>query len=212
MTAKSRDYTVIIPSKDRVEMLQDALASALGQSLTPAFIHLVIDEPTDSVKYDFLSRYDSRLVVHFTGGGFGGAKARNVGLSRVRTAYVFFLDDDDVWLPQKVEMQISALEARSEWTGITCWRCEEQGSTRRNHRVSNWGLKNLGRVINIVGSFSQFGMRVNERTRDLRLEPSLRSSQDFEFYLQGTEGWHNRVCSRSVGALPCNHRAKNHRI
>jgi glycosyltransferase involved in cell wall biosynthesis len=177
-------YSVIIPSKDRVSMLAEALDSVFGQSLPPASVQLVVDEPEDGEKYAFLGRYDSRLCVHFTGGGAGGAEARNIGLEQVATPYLFFLDDDDLWLPHKIERQIQAFHDNPDWVGVTCWRTEEQGEKRRDVRVSQWWLRTFGRAYNVIGSFSQFGLRVDERTRDLRLEPSLRSAQDLEFYLQ----------------------------
>ena len=101
-------YAVIIPSYNRPEMLQRALASVFAQTLAPTQICLTIDEPEDSEKYAFLRDYDASVLdVVFSGGGCGGAKARNLGLDRVKDVdYVFFLDDDDEWLPEKSEKQI----------------------------------------------------------------------------------------------------------
>lgn len=177
-------YTVVIPTKDRPGMLREALDSVFSQTLPPESVQVVVDEVEDRVKYSFLARFDARLSVRFTGGGLGGAKARNLGLDCVKTPYTFFLDDDDLWLPRKAEKQIEMLRAHPEWVAITCWRTEEGGEKSREVRVSPWWLRTFCRAENVVGSLSQFGMRWDGGMRNLRLEPELPSSQDQELYLQ----------------------------
>ena len=47
----------------------------------------------------------------------GVAAARNTGIQRARSRYIAFLDDDDEWLPDKLEAQVAVLEASSERVG-----------------------------------------------------------------------------------------------
>ena len=152
-------YSVVIPSYKRVELLQRALASVYAQSLVPSSVHLVIDEPEDFDKYAFLNKHDDSLRVTFTGGGFGGAKARNVGLDQVDADFVFFLDDDDEWLPEKAEKQIELLESRPDAVGVTCqyWKGNDAGKEliARSEDLVNRCVK----IWNYSGGFSCFGMR-----------------------------------------------------
>jgi glycosyltransferase involved in cell wall biosynthesis len=182
-------YAVVVPSCNRPELLKRAIASIFAQSRQPDHVSLVIDEPEDWGKYDFIRGQDERLQVTFTGGGKGGARARNLGLDQVTSEYVFFLDDDDAWLPLKMEKQLGLLERRPDCVGVTCWRnsIDEKHGTCR---ITKFSEKRLNRHImyrNLTGSFSFFGFRRNSETRLLRLEANLPASQDMEFYMALSE-------------------------
>ena len=179
-------YAVVIPSFNRPELLRKALESIYAQTVSPAQILLIIDEPEDVEKYGFLDSFDSRLQASYTGGGFGGARARNVGLGQVDDAnYVFFLDDDDTWLPEKAEKQIAFLETNPECVGCTCWnyRVSDTDSRLVKRETMRSINSNLG-FWNTVGSFSFFGCRWDSMTREIRLWDELHASQDWEFYLR----------------------------
>lgn len=179
-------YCVVIPSYQRPKMLERALISVYKQTILPEVIYLIIDEPEDWVKYAFLKEFDKRLKVTYTGGGFGGARSRNVGLSLVQNDYVFFLDDDDEWLPRKAELQMQLLDRNPNAVGVTCGRrvvtsgsrCSQEFIPKAAH------LRARIRVENLTGSFSFFGFSRSRSTVDMRLDEYLQSAQDLEFYIQ----------------------------
>lgn len=181
-------YSVIIPSYKRPEMLQRALRSVYAQTILPDAIHLIVDEAEDWERYAFLREYDARLNVTYTGGGFGGAKARNVGLDKATEEFVFFLDDDDEWLPTKVEKQVALLESRPDAVGVTCGRTEvTKGRSKRINILPLETRLNLSiRAENLTGSFSQFGFR-RSALPNIRLIDELAAAQDFEFYMRVSE-------------------------
>ncbi len=184
MDGKQMGYAVVIPSHKRPDMLEHALNSIYAQTLPPNRVHLVIDEREDREKYAFLQTYDDKLQVTFTGGGYGGAKARNLGLDQVDEDYVFFLDDDDEWLPEKIEKQIRVLEHRREAVAVTCdvYKCEDGQKTlvKKDVEQTNRCVK----LWNYTGGFSCFGMRWRGDLATLRLREELASAQDFEFYIR----------------------------
>ena len=178
-------YAVIIPSYNRPDMLKRALASVYVQTVLPSQICLTIDEPEDGEKYAFLADYDDALQVTYSGGGFGGAKARNVGLDQVGDVdYVFFLDDDDEWLPEKIEKQVDLLERRPDAMGVTCdcYRCigDSRSVVSRDEQKINRYVK----LWNFTGGFSCFGVRWKGILREMRLRDELASAQDFEYYIR----------------------------
>lgn len=180
-------YAVIIPSYNRPEMLKRALASVYAQTVLPRQICLTIDEPEDMEKYAFLRDYDLTVLdVAFSGGGCGGAKARNLGLDRVKDVdYVFFLDDDDEWLPEKSEKQIALLGQRSDAVGVTCYYYRIQHGVR--HVVKKGTEREINqhiRIWNFIGGFSCFGMRWSRASSTIRLNNELSSCQDFDFYVE----------------------------
>lgn len=166
-------------------MLQRALASVYSQTLLPVEVLLIIDEPTDFQKYSFLARYDKRLRVTFTGGGKGGAAARNIGLDQVSADYVFFLDDDDEWMEEKCERQMEVfLTSDRNIIGVSCNRIIHNVSMKRETRITQQQVDQYGTQVNLIGSFSFFGLRWDQRTLGLRLDEELDSAQDLEYYIR----------------------------
>lgn len=182
-------YSVIIPSYKRPEMLQRALRSVYAQTVLPEAIYLVVDEVEDWERYAFLNEeFDGRLKTTFTGGGFGGARARNAGLDQAQEEFAFFLDDDDEWLPTKIEKQIALLRSRPDAVGVTCGRTEViAGQTKRIDIMPlERRLNRRIRAENLTGSFSQFGFR-RSALPNIRLIDELAAAQDFEFYMRVSE-------------------------
>lgn len=118
------DYVVIIPTRNRYELLLRAIRSVLAQSVQPTEVVVVDDASTDR-RYDWLDEIvdSTRLTVlretissqEKTGAGFAVGTVRNVGLDyvcRIRfDGWVAFLDDDDEWMPTKMAAQFEAARA-----------------------------------------------------------------------------------------------------
>lgn len=115
----SADVTVVIPTRDRWSLLRRALRSALGQRDVDLQV-VVVDEASSDETPAQLSRItDERLVVVRHDQPRGVAAARNAGLARAEGRYVGFLDDDDVWSPDKLRLQLAAL-ASTPGAGWAC--------------------------------------------------------------------------------------------
>lgn len=103
------DVSVVIPTTlRRAGQLDRAIRSALEQTAPPAEVIVVIDRPIGE-----LSGWDRdvrvRAIRNDRRPGPGGA--RNAGICAATHGYVAFLDDDDHWLPSKLETQLTAIEA-----------------------------------------------------------------------------------------------------
>lgn len=89
-----------------------ALPSALGQEGVELEVIVVVDGSTDATAraLDELREPRLRVIRHATPNGV--ARARNAGIEAARGRWVAFLDDDDIWSPEKLRRQIDAAEAR----------------------------------------------------------------------------------------------------
>ncbi len=113
------DVTVVIPTRNRSHMLRRALHSALGQRGVDLQV-VVVDEASTDGTPELLARIaDDRLVVVRHDRPRGVAAARNAGVAVAAGRWVAFLDDDDVWAPEKVRTSIQAL-ADAPGTGWSC--------------------------------------------------------------------------------------------
>lgn len=106
-------------------MVVRAVQSVLAQTTGVSQIVVVVDGADPSTER-FLSEIDDdRLEVVVRARSEGAAAARNLGIQRARTPLVALLDDDDVWLPSKLERQLAACEAGDDQTVVACqaiWR------------------------------------------------------------------------------------------
>ncbi|MCP2161927.1 glycosyltransferase family 2 protein [Williamsia serinedens] len=98
--------TAIIPTVGR-DSLRRAVDSARAQKGVVVRTVVVLDRP--EMLTDVGKMVSSEVTVITTVGGVGGAASRNLGLELVQSDYVAYLDDDDVWLPDKLALQIGAM-------------------------------------------------------------------------------------------------------
>ncbi|MGH9104789.1 MAG: glycosyltransferase family 2 protein [Acidimicrobiales bacterium] len=103
--------SVVIASRRGGQWLDEALMSALGQTVPDLEVVVVDDGVAGGLGH--LSHLDPRVRV-VRGLGRGLALARNVGNVAARGTYIAVLDDDDVWLPAKLERQLDLLGKRPD--------------------------------------------------------------------------------------------------
>ena len=84
--------SVIIPTRDRPDYLNEAVESVLSQSFTDFELLVVNDGETDVARFR-----DSRVRV-LNNEMRGAVPARNLGIVEACGSYVAFLDDDDFWI------------------------------------------------------------------------------------------------------------------
>lgn len=97
-------FTVIIPTYNREQLVQEAIRSVLGQTFGNFEIIVVNDHSTDNTEKRVRSFQDNRIKYFINDRTKGLSGARNTGIYRAKGAWVAFLDDDDMWLPQKLEL------------------------------------------------------------------------------------------------------------
>ena len=107
------DISVIIPFFNRQQYVDQAVHSVVNQTLQPLEIILVNDGSQPSARL-YLDRYQGRCVIVDLPKTVGASAARNEGIRRARGQYIAFLDDDDVWLPEKLEIQRRHMEEHPE--------------------------------------------------------------------------------------------------
>ncbi len=100
--------SVIIPTRFRPELVRRAIGTVLTQSCIDYEIIVVVDGPDPETEAALKASADERLTVLTLPDNVGLAEARNVGVRAAKGTWVAFLDDDDEWLPEKLEHQLQA--------------------------------------------------------------------------------------------------------
>lgn len=103
--------SVIIPVFNGESTIERAIRSAVNQSYPPARVIVIDDGSTDqtlSAVEKMLDRHDNLRVISIDNGGV--SNARNLGIERVKTEYILFLDADDVLLPNAIEILTKCMD------------------------------------------------------------------------------------------------------
>ena len=115
--------SVIIPTYNRGPLLDQALASVLGQTYRPIEILVVDDGSTDDTPA-VLGRWQDKLrgdaaisFRTFRQANSGPSAALNLGLIESTGEFIQFLDSDDMLFPEKLRLQIACLKRHPE-TGL----------------------------------------------------------------------------------------------
>jgi len=109
MPAEPR-VSVVVPTRNRLHYLQEALASAFAQAMRDLEVIVVDDEGSDGTAEWLAGQADPRLSVIRLDQRLERSAARNTGLARARGRYVLFLDDDDRLVPTALEVLGRALD------------------------------------------------------------------------------------------------------
>lgn len=105
------DVSVVIPTCNRPHLAARAVASALDQTHRDLEVIVVVDGPDEETVTELSGIGDPRLRVVVLPERGRAPHARNVGAREARGRFVAYLDDDDEWLPAKIETQLRLAEA-----------------------------------------------------------------------------------------------------
>jgi glycosyltransferase involved in cell wall biosynthesis len=104
ITKRNPLVSVIIPTYNRGWIIKEAIDSILAQDYTEFELIVVDDGSTDHTS-DVLDSYGDDIKVLFQKNK-GVSAARNRGIAEASGKFIAFLDSDDLWLPQKLTVQI----------------------------------------------------------------------------------------------------------
>ena len=173
--------SIIMPTHNRSLFLIEALKSILSQSHSNWELFIIADACTDNTKgviEPFL--VDDRICYIETKHNLGGAGARNLGLEMAKGEYISFLDDDDIWDPNKTKIQLDFLKNNPNTKLVYCnfnqWF--QNGKKREKIMSSLISFEDL-LVFNLIGSFSFVMVKASEQER-IRIDEELKSSQDWD--------------------------------
>jgi glycosyltransferase involved in cell wall biosynthesis len=103
------EVSVVIPTRDRRELLLRTLGGVLRQRDVSLEVVIVDDSSEDGTAEAISALGDERVRVLGGHAPVGVSAARNRGLAEARGEWVAFLGDDDLWSPDKLALQLGAL-------------------------------------------------------------------------------------------------------
>jgi glycosyltransferase involved in cell wall biosynthesis len=110
--------TVVISTYNRQDRIRRAMESVLSQTFQDFELIVVDDRSTDRTREVVQSFHDPRLRYVCHEANKGGPAARNTGIKLAKGRYIALLDDDDEWLPLKLEKQVRKMRESPACTGV----------------------------------------------------------------------------------------------
>jgi glycosyltransferase involved in cell wall biosynthesis len=101
--------SVVIPTSNRIDLLGRAIKSVVNQTFTDWEIIVVDDASIDTTESIMSEKKSEQIHYIRFHNKSGGAVARNTGIKNSKGDFIAFLDDDDEWMPEKLQKQINCL-------------------------------------------------------------------------------------------------------
>lgn len=181
---------IITTYKRPLKILKRSLDSVINQTYENIEIIIVNDNPSDkAMNYrikELLSRYDNVNYLSYEINR-GANYARNYGIKYATGKYIAFLDDDDEWLPKKIEMQVKKLKENKQ-IGIVygTFYCFNENKRTIKQLVKVDNKNKLSKIVesNFIGStsFPLFRKEVFEVIG--MFDESMPSCQEYELYIR----------------------------
>jgi glycosyltransferase involved in cell wall biosynthesis len=188
--------SIIVPTYRRPDLLERAIASVTGQTLS-SWELLVIDDndpasherrETEAVVQRFAAEARLRYIRHDQ--NRGGGAARNTGLRAARAPFTAFLDDDDEWHTAKLERQLTRIEKDAETALVYCRvRVVHVASGRESLTPTDGrshGVRDLLRR-NTIGTTSCILCRTDALRAIGGFDEALPARQDQDLYIRLAE-------------------------
>jgi glycosyltransferase involved in cell wall biosynthesis len=194
---KGAALTVVIPTRDRPDLLALTLRSVLGQTASDFDVIVVDDGERPETATLVTALGDSRVRLIRNPGPRGVSGARNGGVAAAQEGWVAFCDDDDLWAPNKLALQLSAAaDNGAAWVYAGDVTVDEQlrllsGSPPP---TPDEVMRDLEHYNAVPAGASNVMVRTDALARAGPFDPALRTSEDWDLWLR---------LARSAGRPAC---------
>ncbi|OGR01414.1 MAG: glycosyl transferase family A [Deltaproteobacteria bacterium RIFOXYD12_FULL_55_16] len=187
MSFSSTPVSVIIPTYNRVGFLAQAIDSVFAQTYANFELIVVDDGSTDETQA-LLASYGKALV-SLRQENRGPAAARNAGIRGARSPLLAFLDSDDLFTPNKLALQVAAMEAQPELlishTQETWFRNGRHLNQKKRHAKEGGDIFARSLALCVVGMSTVMARRELFDRIGL-FDESLPCCEDYELWLRAS--------------------------
>ncbi len=192
--------SVVIPCYNGQEFLADAVNSINNQTYLPTEIVIIDDGSTDNTAYllEELKVSSSVPIVAITQRNYGVSVARNIGLAQATGDWIAFLDVDDIWFPNMLEVKVKALGDHGMSSGLICCNYYEDNPSPANNkhgksllvqsvqdrRIPGHEFQKYFVKENFIGTASVMMFSRLEAKRAGGFDLFMKHSEDFDFILR----------------------------
>jgi glycosyltransferase involved in cell wall biosynthesis len=182
--ARRPDVSVVVPSHDRAHLLPLVVGALLAQTGVEHEVIVVDDGSTDDTAavLAHLCEHSDRLRTLRHPEARGVAEARNAGVRAARGTHIAFCDDDDLWSPNKLRIQLATM-AR---TGRP-WSCT--GTIDVNDRWQIIGGSRIAPDVDVVAALDRHDIVPGGGSSVVAHTELVRRTGWFDVTVNGVEDW-----------------------
>lgn len=180
--------SVITPAYNAAEFINETIESVHAQTYSNWEMIIVDDRSSDrTVEYvQAYAKQDERIKLIELEENSGSAIARNTAMEKARGRYIAFLDSDDLWFPEKLEIQLRFMQEKAIGFSFTKYvRMEEDGTLKSNvsKAPESVGYKDLMKHC-VIGCLTV--MIDRDKVGYLKMV-NIRTRQDYAYWLSITK-------------------------
>lgn len=178
--------SVVMPTYNCGKYIEESILSVINQTLQDWELQIVDDCSSDNT-FEILKPYLEKYPnIHYycLKKNSGPAVARTEAIKRSKGKYIAFLDSDDIWMPEKLQKQISFMETNYYLFSCTAYRqMNENGETLNIAYIppEKTNYKKMIRLSNPIGNLTV--MYNQERLGKFEVPP-IKKRNDFALWLQ----------------------------
>jgi glycosyltransferase involved in cell wall biosynthesis len=190
------EISIIIPAYNAERTIEETIQSVQQQTFQDFELIVIDDGSNDRTKELVQNIQDERLqIFSYENGGL--PVARNRGISHASGEFVAFLDADDLWTPDKLELQLAVLKQHPEagvaysWTYFMDVNAQKARSFLPSPQYAFAG--NVYAQL-LVSDFIHSGSNTLIRKQAIEavggFDPALKSCEDWDYWLRIAASWH----------------------
>ena len=169
--------SVVIPTYNRQDLIMEAVQSVLDQ-VYEDFELIIVDNASSDKTLDRLQEIKDPRVKIFVESRHGASFARNTGIAHAQGQFLAFLDSDDLWLPEKLAVQMNEIQSLPRGSIVFSQYSEFFNEQQAVRRTLSGGPLNLSVITMLI------------RTEDFRsigsFDESLQVGEFLEWYARAT--------------------------
>ena len=156
------NVSIIMPAYNSSRWISDSIQSVFEQNYVQWELLIVDDGSTDNTKNIVKDFLNDKRIKYFYQDNYGPAVARNLGISKASGKYLAFLDSDDLWKPNKLELQLNYLKNNPDCclihTNYSTFESNTQNSKpfRQTPWFSNWDENERLLMFDTIGTLTVF--------------------------------------------------------
>ena len=184
--------SVVIPAYNAARTILETVVSVQKQTFSDFELIVINDGSTDRTLELLNTIQDHRLkVFSYENGGL--PVARNRGISHATGEFITFIDADDLWTPDKLELQLEALQKHPEAGVAYSWTLSMDEKGEKFYpgiSVSCEGdVYRQLLVSNFIASGSNAMLRRQAIESAGEFDPTLKSAEDWDYWLRVAPHW-----------------------
>ena len=178
------EVSIIIPTKNRQDLLNLSIKSVINQSYKDWELFIV----NDSTEKILLNQSDPRIHLVENQLLPGANGARNTGINLSSGNYIAFLDDDDTWNSNKLARQVDIMQSSNSILSYTGKEIIYQKNSMLKKKYSYYTtflnpLVTL-QIHNYIGTTSSIMIKSSVLKNQVNFDENIHSLQDYDLYLE----------------------------